>query len=142
MITHLFLDFDGVLHPLAGPPFSRLPFFELVLREFPHVKLVISSSWRTDLPLSTILEYFSPDIAARVIGSTPDLGDFITLTRYARHDEIQTYLSGTEIINWLAIDDARWQFPTSAQDRLICCDPAVGFDESIAANLRFRLTNG
>ena len=52
----LFLDFDGVLHPEGedhilngGADFCFLPRLEALLREFPWVKIVISSSWREQL---------------------------------------------------------------------------------------------
>lgn len=50
----LFLDFDGVLHPLftlpelspeESRPFCYLPRFAAVLHDYPHVEVVISSTW-------------------------------------------------------------------------------------------------
>lgn len=49
----LFLDFDGVLHPLftlpelspeESRPFCYLPRFAAVLHDYPHVEVVISST--------------------------------------------------------------------------------------------------
>lgn len=45
----LFLDFDGVLHPYPCKPeqaFSAAPRLLAVLDDFPHVDVVVSSSWR------------------------------------------------------------------------------------------------
>ncbi|MFZ3000646.1 MAG: HAD domain-containing protein [Undibacterium umbellatum] len=46
----LFLDFDGVLHPEPcydkTQLFSCLPRLEAILRDFPTVQIVISSTWR------------------------------------------------------------------------------------------------
>ena len=74
----LFLDFDGVLHPEGeghlpndGTDFCFLPRLEELLREFPHVRIVISSSWRERLAYPTLLKPFSEDIRARIIGTTP-----------------------------------------------------------------------
>jgi len=73
----LFLDFDGVLHPEGedhilngGIDFCFLPRLEALLREFPHVKIVISSSWREQLRYETLLKPFSSDIRARILGAT------------------------------------------------------------------------
>lgn len=59
----LFLDFDGVLHPEGedhilngGVDFCFLPRLESLLREFPHVKIVISSSLARASPLQDIDE--------------------------------------------------------------------------------------
>jgi len=71
----LFLDFDGVLHP--EPCFDRsrlfcqLPVLEAVLRDFPEVDIVISSSWRELLHLDDLKSLFSGDIAWRIVGVTP-----------------------------------------------------------------------
>ena len=80
----LFLDFDGVLHSEPSLPkeaFSQLPLVEAILREFPSVEVVISSTWRLDwvgdsdaAAVENLRRYFSPDIAQRVVGVTPFLG--------------------------------------------------------------------
>ena len=78
----LFLDFDGVLHPeysdRAVPDeiaFCHLPRFEAVLRDFPNVEIVISSTWRYHLPLDALRERFSADkdCALHVLGETARL---------------------------------------------------------------------
>lgn len=77
----LFLDFDGVLHPegeghilSGGTDFCFLPRLEALLREFLHVKIVISSSWREQLRYETLLKPFSSDLRARILGATPHSG--------------------------------------------------------------------
>jgi len=77
----LFLDFDGVLHPEGedhilngGADFCFLPRLEALLREFPHVNIVISSSWREQLLYETLLKPFSSDIRDRILGATPPSG--------------------------------------------------------------------
>ena len=74
----LFMDFDYVLHPEGeghlssdGTDFCFLPRLEALLREFPNVKIVISSSWREQLRYETLLKPFSDDIRARIIGAPP-----------------------------------------------------------------------
>lgn len=141
----LFLDFDGVLHPAvdgeptsAGEVFVHLPRFESVMREFPGVDIVISSSWRTQIPMPKILARFSPDIAARIVGSTPNL-DAAPLAR--RENEILAWLAATGRGDepWLALDDASWQFSVHL-DRLVACTWYIGLDEKAAAGLRGSLS--
>ena len=76
----VFLDFDGVVHPQGhatrASAFCRLPLIEEVFREFALVSIVISSAWRMrdkhpDGALLDLRQYFSPDIAERVVGVTP-----------------------------------------------------------------------
>jgi hypothetical protein len=61
----LFLDFDGVLHPEGeahihdgGADFCFLPRLEALLREFPEVKIVISSAWREQVRYETLVKPF------------------------------------------------------------------------------------
>ena len=73
----LFLDFDGVLYPEGedhilngGTDFCSLPRLETLLREFPHVGIVISSSWREQVLYKTLLQSFS---SAHQDGTTSQL---------------------------------------------------------------------
>lgn len=117
----LFLDFDGVLHPEpcsdSSILFCHLPRLESVLRDFPDVRIVISSTWRTAHTLDNLKANFSPDIAQRIIGVTPawrdlpDLLDTIGHT-YVRQVEIEGWLraSGRPWEKWIAIDDKAYWF--------------------------------
>jgi len=148
----VFLDFDGVLHPepCAGDElFCRLPLVEEVLRDYPQVQLVISSAWRLAYrrrPISRLRQHFSPDIAGRIVGVTPD---------YCRADEAMApnglglFTRQWECVDWLrahrpagapwlAIDDRDCLFAPSCGN-LILCDSAVGFTAAHAGELRARL---
>lgn len=61
----LFLDFDGVLHPEPlygdGELFCRLPLLEALLREFPEVSIVVSSTWRDTRTVEELRKLFSAD---------------------------------------------------------------------------------
>lgn len=92
----LFLDFDGVLHPQydAEPTpvseiFCHLPRFESVMRDFPSVEIVISSTWCIQFSLDELRSRFSPDIAARIIDGTPKIkcadGDYLPSRREVRY---------------------------------------------------------
>jgi hypothetical protein len=119
----LFLDFDGVLHldPCYGSNMliCHLPRLESILRDFPDVQIVISNTWRAAHTLGDLKAYFSPEIAARIIGVTPtwrDLPDLLNAIghTYVRQVEIEGWLraSGRPWEKWIAIDDkAYWVKP-------------------------------
>lgn len=141
----LFLDFDGVLHPCGDPYrpspaaslFSRLPRLQSLLREYPGVRIVISSSWRTD-GLDALKRNFDADISERVVGVTPlTPRDQHGYMEAVREREILAWLdaNGGRDQAWVALDDADFQFPTWST-RLVVCDSDVGFDECAEAELR------
>ena len=111
----LFLDFDGVLHhffPVAGAPdadnrhFAFVPAFEAAVRACPcEVDIVIASTWRVKYPLEAMRAYFSPDIAARIIGITPRVGS--GMGPGGRLAEVRAWLeaNGRQDDPWVAIDD-------------------------------------
>ena len=144
----LFLDFDGVLHPeyddRAMPEdeaFCHLPRFEAIMRDFPAVEIVISSMWRYLLPLEALRERFSEDIRARIIGATPlierEEGKYLPARR---EGEILQWLTenNRQAEEWIALDDATWQFPIH-RSRVIGCVHFRGFDDEAADVLRTRL---
>ena len=109
----LFLDFDGVLHHIRArynEGFQHVPALETVLRDFPLVKIVISSSWRYHENLEQLREHFSPDIAERIIGVTPTIEP--TWQEHARFKEISAWIEMNAYTGeWLAIDDQYGEFP-------------------------------
>ncbi|WP_431273272.1 HAD domain-containing protein [Variovorax ureilyticus] len=140
----LFLDFDGVLHPEgdASHPdgstdFCFLPRLEVLLREFPHVRIVISSSWREKLAYKTLLKPFSEDIRARILGATPHSGFGLPHPFAHREGEIIAWLQLHDAVSeqWVALDDAEWQFD-DYKDHLVVCGSFVGFDDETEAALR------
>ena len=142
----VFLDFDGVVHPegLASHDdlFVRLPLIEEVLREFPAVEIVISSSWRLEYDnpkqaLTGLQQHFSADIAKRVVGVTPnhremdDKSSPDGLSRFERHWECEAWMRTHRLpgTRWMAMDDRQDIFrPFSAH--LMTFDKRVGFTES------------
>lgn len=136
----LFLDFDGVLHPFDHPHgvFTLLPEFERVMRDFPEVDIVISSSWREAYTLDELRALFSLDMAQRIIGVTPVLLDHDQV--YVRETEIRAWLrdAGRETESWVAIDDFEWFFSPQCAN-LVLTDTRTGFDERVERELRKRL---
>lgn len=144
----LFLDFDGVLHPEhereptpADRQFCHVPRFEAVMRDFPEVQIVISSMWREVFDLVELRSHFSPDIACRIIGTTPVTPRIDGGYAPARREgEILDWLhaAGLASAPWIALDDADWQFHAH-RDRLVACRSYVGLDDQIEAALRAAL---
>lgn len=140
----LFLDFDGVLHPdgFKYPVtdfryFHLLPRLESLLRLHPHVRIVISSLWRLRMELQQLRAIFSRDICDRVIDTTPlplRFDDAIYILDF-REREIVRWLEANGGIDqpWVALDDAPFLHHV---DRLVPCEPLVGFDEGAERALR------
>jgi len=137
----LFLDFDGVLHPLnrATGTFARVPHFEQVMRDYPEVDIVISSAWREEYSIEKLRLVFSEDFRHRLIDVTP----IVTSARkpYPREIEILSWLreAGREYEAWLAIDDSEWLFSPSCKN-LILADTNMGFNGQTEHVLRQALS--
>ncbi|TRZ92168.1 MAG: hypothetical protein D4R84_12835 [Rhodocyclaceae bacterium] len=141
--TILFLDFDGVLHPVHSDPGRHLcclPLLDATLGSLPPVDIVISSTWQEAYSIKTLAGRFAPAIASRIIGGTlmadPDREEE---TRYA---QIRRFLKWKNWAarHWVALDDAEHEFPQGCA-QLVRCDPAKGFDERAAQGLLQCLTN-
>jgi hypothetical protein len=132
----IFLDFDGVLRRTDSNP-SRfdqdcLAQFESAVRRCNVSKIVITSTWRLAIPLKDLRSRFSPDVAARIVGVTPESLDEET---YERHAEILAYLEEKRaaLVSWIAIDDDPLHFPPGVP--VLLTDPAKGFDTECAERL-------
>lgn len=143
----LFLDFDGVLHPMPHHHvnvFCQLPILEEVLLTFPEVRIVVSSSWRESYDLAMLREVFSPALQPQVIDVTPRWDvyrELHGLTTYSRQWECEKWLAQNGAVGapWLAIDDMREWFEPDCPD-LLWTNPKTGFTEDDVADLRARLT--
>ncbi|BCB25299.1 hypothetical protein SKTS_01850 [Sulfurimicrobium lacus] len=110
----LFLDFDGVLHPIRcvggidEPLFSRASALWEILRTCPDVEVVFSTSWRDlyklDEMVTLVTQGGGEDLAHRFVGATPNLE---AEGFYGRRDvEIQRWLDAHNHTGpWLALDD-------------------------------------
>jgi hypothetical protein len=138
----LFLDVDGVLHPVGADYsfssrfFSHLPLLEELLREFESVAVVISSDWRLAESIEQLQRYFSADIRHRIIGATPQIGPSAAV-HHRRQLEIQAWLDGNgrSDAEWVALDD----WPSSFEagfERLVLTNPKLAFDQDSFQELR------
>jgi HAD domain in Swiss Army Knife RNA repair proteins len=138
--VYVFLDFDGVMRRLSSQPFKFdvdcRERFESVLREYPHARVVIASIWRLGLSLDALRKMFSPDIAPRIVGVTPEAPG---LVKHYRLREVLGYLRrhGASEAPWVIIDDNRAQYPEGV--KVIPTEPQKGFDARAAAALSMEL---
>lgn len=138
----LFLDVDGVLHPVrtdysfSSRFFSHLPLLEELLREFRSVDIVISSDWRRAESVEQLQRYFSADIRHRIIGATPQMDPNVAV-RHRRQLEIQAWLDGNgrSDAEWVALDDWPGSFEAGFE-RLVLTDPQRAFDQDSFQDLR------
>ena len=109
------------------------------MREFPNVAIVIASAWRRTHSLDDIRQMFSQDIAARIIGVTPEL-EGTGEDEYVRFKEIREYVRNHSLTEeqWIALDDAGFEFPVGCMN-LVLCDSRYGLDPDAAEALRSRL---
>ncbi|MDO8294594.1 MAG: HAD domain-containing protein [Gallionella sp.] len=132
----IFLDIDGVLRRVTSNPsyFDQdcLDNFESAVRQCDKSKIVISSTWRLAMPLKELRSQFSPDVAARIVGITPENFDDEV---YERHAEIKAFLEEKKVtaLPWLAIDDDPAHFPAGCP--VLFTDPNKGFDAECAVRL-------
>ena len=138
--VYVFLDFDGVMRRLSSKPFKFdadcRERFENVLREHPHARVVIASIWRLGLSLDALRKMFSPDIAPRIVGVTPEAPG---LVKHYRLREVLGYLKrhGADDAPWLIVDDNRAQYPEGV--KVVPTEPQQGFDARAAAALSLEL---
>ncbi|SDZ40032.1 hypothetical protein SAMN05518669_13269 [Variovorax sp. YR634] len=138
----LFLDIDGVLHPVGADYsfsskfFSNLPLLEELLREFKSVDVVISSDWRRAESIEQLQRYFSADIRPRIIGATPQIDQKLNV-HHRRQSEIQAWLEGNGYGDtaWVALDDWPESFEAGFE-RLVLTDPQRAFDRDSFLELR------
>lgn len=132
----IFLDFDGVLRRVTSNPshFDQdcLEHFESAIRQCPVSKIVITSTWRLAMPLKELRSRFSPDVAARIVGVTPENLEEETYERLA---EIKSFLEEKKLpaVPWVAIDDDQLHFPKGTP--VLFTDPQKGFDAECATRL-------
>jgi len=121
----LFLDFDGVLHPLnalENELFSRASTLELALKNLP-CNIVITSNWRITHSVESMSSKLPPEISKRIVGVT----EVIESGRHNRFKEITQYLIKNELhnVSWRALDDSHFEFPHNCIN-LIRCDANIG----------------
>lgn len=147
----LFLDFDGVLHPLdvglkdntTPVLFSKTPGARLlqhaellgeILSNHPDIRIVLSTSWIYWLGLEKTKAFLPEALQNRVIGATFERGletmDWINLPRYY---QIMRYIKRYNLKDdgWIAVDDDNYLWNARHQNNLIfCADRELGISST------------
>lgn len=142
--TVLFLDIDGCCHPAdaCGPMPDGTVFGEnlfrwvdpllQLLREMPHVDVVLHSSWRHSYKeLPKLLADLPPALAARVVGVTP-------VKIVDRQASIEAYVRRHRLERFVAFDDAAYHFDKHLA-WLVVCGPDGLSNAATVARLRAAL---
>jgi hypothetical protein len=146
----LFLDFDGVLHedPCFDEArlFARAPELAQALEPFPELRIVLSTSWRSQRTLDEMAQPLPDGLRQRVIDATPlviSSDSPAALRPYRRHAECACWLrsQGHEGTPWVALDDRASLFAPHCE-QLILCDSNVGFVDATARRLQAALLRG
>lgn len=127
------------MHPVSQlNMFCREEHLARVLRDFPNIEIVITSTWREMHTLENIQSFFLTDLRSRVIGVTPviEIKDAVDV-QGIRLREINQYLveTGNQGHAWIALDDAPELFPSGCPE-LVLCDSDYGFSDATKRALR------
>lgn len=135
----VFLDFDGVLHPInarGDGHFCYMEDFLDLMDEFPSIEIVISSSWRSAMDFG-VLKSMLDRHGDKVIGTTRDI--MKPKDGYWRMHEILGWIEDHEYQGkWIAIDDSGREFPHDYPN-LFLTESNIGLDEDAMFELRHRL---
>jgi len=131
----LFLDYDGVLHPdqaymtksgvvLRCDGHNLFEHAELLadlLCPYPHVKIVLSTSWVPQLGFGAAKGWLPERLQAKVKGATfhSQFEEKILWQSYPRHGQIDTYVVRHHLTDWIAIDDDDEGWPDDKRHHLI-----------------------
>jgi hypothetical protein len=145
----LFLDFDGVLHPISALRWfeMRLPLESIIqrarlfrwawtlhemLEPYLDVRIVVHSTWRL-LKTDAELQSFLGPLSSRFVGSTP---------RAERWESIEWFVQQNELSDYRILDDHPDAFPSELNE-LIVCDSELGvYDEAVRKKLQAWLETG
>jgi len=138
----LFLDFDGVLHPvgeealdadfrlIANPAlFCWRHILADALAPYPSVRIVVSSDWRRLFDDENLARLLGPALGPRVIGAVANV-------EASRAGEVLAEAARRQLVHWLAIDDhPSVRAARKAGDaRFIACSSATGLSNVCVQN--------
>lgn len=153
----LFLDFDGVLHPDAafrtrkgielrapGTLMMYAGILESILRDFPQVKISLSTSWVRLLGYRRARAALPEQLQRRTISGTWHSQMRYTSREgydvFSRYEQICGAATRAGLSTWLALDDdPEFSWPASDK-RLVRCDSHIGLgSESTQDELQTKL---
>jgi len=140
----LYLDFDGVLHPedvrrragrgpyIASPSghalFEHAPLLAGVLRPYPDIRIVLSTSWvRWYRSVHRVARKLPPELSTRVVGATyhEDM-DEESFRQAPRGMQVWADVLRRKAAGWLALDDDYLHWPTWCREQLVRTDEVLG----------------
>lgn len=154
-----YLDFDGVLHDssvwlspdrgiIIDTPGRRLFEWESILvdllKPYPDVKIVLSTSWVTAKGFSYAKGRLHSLIGARVIGATFDerLMAVEEFKMQPRSAQIVADANRRQPSDWFAIDDDGFGWPAGARGKLVLTKGESGLrDIAVQEEIRRRLAD-
>ena len=149
MLRVIFLDFDGVLHPVSAlSKFEpSVPIRQAILRAtlfrwawildemleaHPEVGIVVHSNWRL-IARDEELQSFLGPLARRFAGSTPHLPSWPGIRQVVQQNHLRDFR---------ILDDRPMAFPSNLPE-LIACNPEIGLKaHSVCAQLDAWLCGG
>jgi hypothetical protein len=152
----LFLDFDNSIHRCdaymtlqgIGPSDPTATLFEFtsilesILRPYPSLQIVLSTSWVEALGYTEACDRPPPEpLRNRVVGATYDAqtADMPIWSTISRGQQILRYLRRHSLKHWLARDDMRAGFE-GVESHLVHCQAGVGLgDKDVQAIFASRL---
>ncbi|MHB9840928.1 HAD domain-containing protein [Paraburkholderia terrae] len=128
----VFLDFDGVLHPVGVPAIDEAfclidnpdlfvwrPILDRLLAPYPMIGIIVSSDWRRLFDDATLIRLLGP-LAVRFVGVVECYGS-------SRSEEILTEVRRRRLKEWVALDDHSSVIAAQATDtRFVACEPTTG----------------
>lgn len=155
----IYLDFDGVCHPAdvwidratkkltlrakGHELFESVGMLEALIAPYPHLNIVLSTSWVRTIGLDKASEALPQALRSRIVGATydPASPNAWRWDRLTRHDTIIEDVERRRPARWLAIDDDALGWNSESSRYLVVVPPAMGLRcEATQAALRFRLS--
>ncbi len=154
-----YLDYDAVLHDgnvlrnrtrgmyIKTPGrtfFEWMPILDELLKPYPDLKIVLSTTWVRELGFNEAKHELSPALQERVIGSTflhPKIlkADFDTAPRGV---QILGDVERRKPAQWFALDDDALGWPGKYRDHLIQTSDQLGLsDPQVQQQVRQRLAD-
>ncbi|MBL0797851.1 HAD domain-containing protein [Pseudomonas sp. B7] len=143
----LFLDFDGVLHPddvyrtqsglelrAPGQLMMHAVILVEILKEFPQVKISLSTSWVRILGYRRARAALPPELQTLTVSSTwhsrMPRAPLEGYDMHSRYQQIRAAVTRAGLRNWIALDDDPFDSWPDHDRRLVRTDPVLGLNSA------------
>lgn len=127
----IFLDVDGVLHPLStGSDFCCAPLFNTAIHGY-NTQIILASDWRIGYPLDEIQTLFNK-CGIHIFDTTPDLRTLKPKPKYIREAEIELWRAlNAPSSPFVVVDDNPKLFSASYRKKnVVLTNKDIGFSEN------------